>query len=98
VHKRNRLEALCQLRTLSEQKGAPLSSSSSALWDTFLAWQEQKWMLEFRDSPACLGSSVWSKVRKWESEVLGKGTRSFADYVHAVVQKLQASAKLSESS
>ena len=87
LHKRNRMEALCQLRMLSESQGAQLSSESCECWDTFLAWQEQKWMQEFHSAPPRLGVAVHHRLCKWESDMLGKLQRSFADYVDAMVKK-----------
>jgi len=91
LHKRNRLEALCQLRNVSETLGLNLSPESCSHWDAFLVWQEQKWMQDFQGLPSrsrSLGAIVYNHVRRWESELLGKGNRSFADYVDAKVQRL----------
>ena len=88
-HKRNRLQFLCQLRFLSEKKGAELSAASSSIWDDYLAWQEQKWVQEFQSSPSQLGNIVYGRLCKWWSEIMNGKIRSFADHVDAMVQVMR---------
>lgn len=82
-HKLNRLQVLCHLKLLSESKGAKFSAQSLAIWDDFLAWQEQKWMREFQSAPTQLGTVVRCRLCRWWSEILTGKIRSFADEVDA---------------
>jgi hypothetical protein len=88
-HKRARMEALCQLRTLSEAKGIPLSEQARTHWHIYLAHQEQRWISEFQSAPNQLGNLVHHRLCKWQSGMAkGDAIRSFAEYVENEVKKL----------
>lgn len=88
-HKLYRLQVLCHLKWLSESKGAKFSDQSLAIWDDFLAWQEQKWMQEFQSAPPQLGNVARHRLCKWWSEILTGKIRSFADEVDARIELMR---------